>query len=149
MNQVDADVARAELLGPHLRQADLGCALLVAGFAWLARTGAGDTYLQGVLGPTLLVAAGIGLVFPTLIAAATLDVETEAGTVAGLANTSIQIGGSVGLALLATTSATVAGPVTDHLAIADLAAGYDQVFLAAAVTGMALAALSRLLVKRD
>jgi len=126
-----------------------GCALLVAGFAWLARTGAGDTYLQGVLGPTLLVAAGIGLVFPTLIAAATLDVETEAGTVAGLANTSIQIGGSVGLALLATTSATVAGPVTDHLAIADLAAGYDQVFLAAAVTGMALAALSRLLVKRD
>src|SRR5690606_1606110 len=43
-----------------------GCACLLAGFGWLAQAGAGTGYLTGVLGPTLLIATGIGLVFPTL-----------------------------------------------------------------------------------
>ncbi|MFC4039538.1 MFS transporter [Dactylosporangium siamense] len=105
-----------------------GCACLVAGFGWLAQAGAGSDYVTGVLGPTLLVAAGIGLAFPTLMAAATAGAPAgEAGTVGGLASTANQVGGSIGLAVLAT------------------AGGYDVVFLIGAGLGAAIAALSLLL----
>ncbi|GAB3830632.1 MFS transporter [Dactylosporangium cerinum] len=105
-----------------------GSACLVAGFGWLAQAGAGSDYVTDVLGPTLLVAAGIGLAFPTLMAAATAGApDGEAGTVGGLASTANQVGGSIGLAVLAT------------------AGGYDVVFLIAAGLGAAIAALSLLL----
>src|SRR6185295_9032199 len=64
-----------------------GCACFVAGFGWLSRADAGSHYLSGVLGPTLLVAVGIGLVFPTLMASATAGVTgNDAGIVGGRAN---------------------------------------------------------------
>jgi EmrB/QacA subfamily drug resistance transporter len=106
-----------------------GCVGFVAGFGWLATTDAG--YLAGVLGPTLLVAAGIGLVFPSLMAAATADVAgSDAGTVGGLANTAGQVGASVGLAALT--------------AVAD-GSSYTRVFAVAAGIGGALAVVSLLL----
>ena len=40
-----------------------GCLCFVAGFGWLSQAGARSDYVVGVLGPTLLVAIGIGLVF--------------------------------------------------------------------------------------
>ncbi|MEU7866840.1 MFS transporter [Dactylosporangium sp. NPDC049140] len=107
-----------------------GSVCLTAGFAWLSRAGTG--YLAGVLGPTLLVAAGIGLVFPTLMAAATAGVpEGDAGTAGGLASTASQAGSSIGLALLATVD------------------GFDRVFLAAAGIGVVLAVASTLLPRRE
>ncbi|MCP9971675.1 hypothetical protein LUX57_46695 [Actinomadura madurae] len=88
-----------------------GCGAFLAGFGWLAQAGAGTGYVTGVLGPTLLVAVGIGLTFPTLMAAATADApEGDAGVVGGLANTASQAGGSAGLAILATIAATETGP---------------------------------------
>ncbi|KAB8194105.1 MFS transporter [Nonomuraea phyllanthi] len=144
-----------------------GSACFLAGFGWLAQAGAGSGYVTGVLGPTLLVAAGIGLVFPTLMAAATAGVpEGDAGTVGGLANTAGQVGGSVGLAVLATAAggraASEAGGGSLDAALAAgakaaseaagappaaaaLAAGYDLVFLIAAGLGVAIAAASLLL----
>ncbi|MQY08854.1 MFS transporter [Actinomadura macrotermitis] len=108
-----------------------GGACLLAGFGWLAQAGAGSAYVTGVLGPTLLIAVGIGLAFPTLMAAATAGVpESDAGIVGGLANTAGQAGGSVGLAVLAT--------------VAD-AAGYDLVFLVAAGLGLVIAVAGMLL----
>jgi hypothetical protein len=116
--------------GVRVRPAVLaGCACLVAGFGWLAVADGG--YLTGVLGPTLIIAVGIGLTFPTLMAAATANAPAgDAGTVGGLATTATQVGGSVGLAVLST------------------AAGYDQVFLMAAGLGVAIAAVSVLLPRR-
>jgi EmrB/QacA subfamily drug resistance transporter len=109
-----------------------GCACLAAGFGWLAQADAGSTYLVAVLGPTLVIAAGIGLAFPTLIAAATGDApKRDAGIAGGLANTASQLGGAVGLAVLATIS------------------GYDHVFLIAAGLGLAIAVLSTLLPTRQ
>jgi hypothetical protein len=53
----------------------------VPGPGWLAQAQADSGYVAGLLGPTLLIAVGIGLVFPTLMAAATADVpEGDAGT---------------------------------------------------------------------
>ncbi|MCQ0004271.1 MFS transporter [Actinomadura madurae] len=115
-----------------------GCGAFLAGFGWLAQAGAGTGYVTGVLGPTLLVAVGIGLTFPTLMAAATADApEGDAGVVGGLANTASQAGGSAGLAILATIAATETGPSP--------AAGYDLVFLTAAALALAIALTSTLL----
>jgi hypothetical protein len=132
----------------------IGSACFVAGFGWLSRADTGSGYVSSVLGPTLLVAAGIGLVFPTLMAAATADVPPgEAGIVAGLANTASQVGGSVALAVNATvasarTTAEGSGQATAEgsgHSPAALAAGYGQVFLLAAGLGVIIAAVSLLL----
>jgi hypothetical protein len=123
-----------------------GCACFLAGFGWLAQAHPGSGYVTGLLGPTLLVAAGIGLTFPTLMAAATADVaQGDAGTVGGLANTAVQVGGSVGLAVLATAAGARATAESGGSTPAALAAGYDLVFLMAAGLGLAIAAVSLLL----
>jgi EmrB/QacA subfamily drug resistance transporter len=121
-----------------------GCACLLAGFGWLTRAGAGSGYLTGVLGPTLLVAVGIGLVFPTLMAVATGEApEGDAGIVGGLANTTAQTGGAVGLAVFATVASTrTRMEAGAHSPATALAAGYDLVFLAAAGLGLAIAIVS-------
>ncbi|GAB3425389.1 MFS transporter [Flindersiella endophytica] len=111
-----------------------GCAFFLAGFGWLAAADASSGYVADVLGPTLLVAAGIGLTFPTLMSSATADAPgADAGIVGALANTASQVGGAVGLAGLA-TAATARTTTTG-----DLAAGYGLVFLIAAGLGLAIA----------
>jgi EmrB/QacA subfamily drug resistance transporter len=124
-----------------------GCGCFLAGFGWLAQAHADSGYGTGVLGPTLLIAVGIGLSFPTLMAAATADVaEGDAGIIGGLANTASQVGGSVGLAVLATAaSARAAMAAGGSSPAAALAAGYDLVFLVAAGLGLAIAVISVLL----
>jgi len=124
-----------------------GSAFVLAGFGWLARAGTDSGYLTGILGPTLLVATGIGLTFPTLMAAATGDApEGEAGIVGGLASTANQVGGSVGLAVLATVAGATTGTTAGgHAPATALAAGYDRVFLVAAGLGLTLAMISPLL----
>ena len=125
--------------------ASAGCFL--AGFGWLAQAHADSGYLTSVLGPTLLVAAGIGLAFPTLMAAATVGVpEGDAGVTGGLASTASQVGGSLGLAVLATAASTrAATQVGRSSPAAALTAGYDLVFLVAAGLGLAIAVVSVLL----
>jgi EmrB/QacA subfamily drug resistance transporter len=124
-----------------------GCACFVGGFGWLAQIHADSGYVTSVLGPTLVIAAGIGLTFPTLMAAATADIPAaDAGTAGGLANTAGQVGGSVGLAIFATAaSARAATQAGEGSPSAALAAGYDLVFLMAAGLGLAIAVVSLLL----
>ncbi|WP_433672259.1 MFS transporter [Nocardia sp. CA-136227] len=106
-----------------------GSACLLAGFAWLTRVGADSGYLLGVLGPTSLIAIGIGLTFPTLMAVATSDApDGDAGIVGGLAGTANQVGGSVGLAVFAT--------------FAGSAAAYDRVFVVAAGIAVVIAVIA-------
>jgi EmrB/QacA subfamily drug resistance transporter len=124
-----------------------GCGFFLAGFGWLAQVGANSGYITSVLGPTLLIAVGIGLTFPTLMAVATADApEGDAGVVGGLANTASQVGGSVGLAVLATAASARAGMEAGGRSTAvTLAAGYDLVFLIAAGLGLAIAVVSLML----
>ena len=63
----------------------------------------GGGFTTDILGPSLLAAAGLGFAFVTTTIAAVSGVrEQESGLASGLINTSQQIGGALGLAVLAT-----------------------------------------------
>lgn len=97
-----------------------GTVAAVAGYLWLSRIGPGSGYWTDIFGPGVVVSFALGVMFPPLAAAATMDVgREEAGLASGLLNTSRQIGGSLGLAVLA----TVASAHTRHLEQAGVAAG--------------------------
>ncbi len=89
-----------------------GMASLTAGLIWFGQISVGGSYLGDVLGPSLLAGAGLGLAFvPITIAAVAGIQEREAGLASGLINTSQQIGGALGLAVLA----AIADSRTNHL----------------------------------
>ncbi|MGP4104871.1 MFS transporter [Nonomuraea sp. KM90] len=128
-----------------------GSGCFVAGFGWLSLAHADSGYVTSVLGPTLLIAVGIGLTFPTIMAAATAGVpDSDAGIIGGLAQTASQVGGSIGLAVLATAaSARAAMEAGGSSPAAALAAGYGLVFLMAAGLGLAIAVVSLLLPRQQ
>jgi hypothetical protein len=70
-----------------------------------ARLPVDGSYVADVLGPGLLCAFGLGLSFVPVTIAAMLGVRPEqSGLASGLVNTSRQVGGSLGLAILATVA---------------------------------------------
>jgi predicted MFS family arabinose efflux permease len=74
---------------------------VVAGMAWLSRISVGTGYLSGVLGPMLLIGAGMGVVFVPLTMASLAGVHPEdSGAAASMVNVMQQVGGSLGLAIL-------------------------------------------------
>ncbi len=80
-----------------------GFVLIAAGLLWFAQVSPGGTYVGDVLFPSLLAAVGLGLVFVPLTIAAVAGVSAqESGLASGLINTSQQVGGALGLAILAT-----------------------------------------------
>jgi EmrB/QacA subfamily drug resistance transporter len=79
-----------------------GLSMLTAGLLLLARIAPNGNAAEAVILPGLLVAAGIGLsIVPSTIAATHSVSHQQAGLASGLVNTSRQVGGSLGLALLA------------------------------------------------
>jgi EmrB/QacA subfamily drug resistance transporter len=83
----------------------VGMSLAALGMLLYARLPVDGTYLRDVLGPSLLVAFGLGLSFvPVTISAVTGVRPQQAGLASGLINTSRQVGGSLGLAILATVA---------------------------------------------
>jgi EmrB/QacA subfamily drug resistance transporter len=87
-----------------------GLALVAAGLAWFARVPAEGTYAIDVLPSALLLGTGVGVAFPALATLAMSGATpSDAGLASGLVNTTSQVGAAVGLAVLATVSATRAG----------------------------------------
>jgi MFS family permease len=81
----------------------VGFVFVAAGLIWFAQVSPGGTYVGDVLFPSLLAAVGLGLVFVPLTIAAVAGVSAqESGLASGLINTSQQVGGALGLAILAT-----------------------------------------------
>jgi EmrB/QacA subfamily drug resistance transporter len=80
---------------------------VVAGMAWLSRISVGTGYLTGVLGPMLLLGAGLGVVFVPLTMASLAGVRPEeSGAASSMVNVTQQVGGSLGLAALVTAFTT-------------------------------------------
>ncbi|MGW2703155.1 MFS transporter [Streptomyces sp. NPDC001340] len=97
-----------------------GALLAAAGLAWFATIRPDGGYLTDVLGPSLLTSIGTGLVLAPVAAAATAGVTPrEAGMAAGVFNSSRQLGGCVGLAVLATVAAHRTGLATSPAALND------------------------------
>src|SRR4051794_2893771 len=83
----------------------VGMSLQVIGMLLYARLPVDGSYVADVLGPSLIVALGMGLAFvPVTIAAMSGMPHQQAGLASGLVNTSRQVGGSIGLAILATAA---------------------------------------------
>jgi EmrB/QacA subfamily drug resistance transporter len=86
-----------------------GTAVFGGGLYWLSRLSEHGSYLHTVLGPTLVVGAGLGLLFvPLTVVAMAKVAESESGVAASLRNTGQQTGGSIGLAVLGTVAFTAA-----------------------------------------
>jgi len=122
-----------------------GAAFATGGFAWMTQIHAHSSYVTHVLGPGCIISLALGLLFPPLASAATAGVHfTEAGLASGVLNTSRQVGGSLGLAALATIAtdrthdllAAGRGAVSTTVALAD---GYSRAFAGAVL--LALVAL--------
>jgi EmrB/QacA subfamily drug resistance transporter len=80
-----------------------GVILVGAGLLLFARTPVDGEYLRDLLAPMLLVGLGVGTAFPALMTLAMSGATPEdSGLASGLVNTSMQVGGAIGLAVLAT-----------------------------------------------
>lgn len=80
-----------------------GLLFVAAGLVWFAQVSVGGAFASDILGPSLLAAIGLGLAFVSVTIAAVSGVEErESGLASGLINTTQQVGGALGLAVLAT-----------------------------------------------
>ena len=94
-----------------------GLSMFAGGIAWLSQITARGSYLADVLGPTLIIGAGLGLAFVALtVASATGVHEDHHGTAGGLINMTQQLGGAIGLAI-ATAVATTQTHGTDPVSL--------------------------------
>jgi EmrB/QacA subfamily drug resistance transporter len=109
-----------------------GLLSVALGLLYFSRIPVDGSYVADVLPSMVLLGIGAGLSFPSLMSLAMSGVRPqEAGLASGLINTSLQVGGALGLAVLATLSTDRTG---DLLAAGDTSAealtgGYQLAFL--------------------
>jgi hypothetical protein len=104
---------------------------VVAGMAWLSRIVPGTGYLAGVLGPMVLIGAGMGVVFVPLTMASLAGVRPEdSGAASSMVNVMQQVGGSLGLAVLVTAAG---GALTRAAGPAVVVHGMSRAFTLAAL----------------
>jgi MFS family permease len=80
-----------------------GVIMIGVGLLLFARTPVDGSYVTDLLAPLVLVGLGVGTAFPALMTLAMSGATpSDAGLASGLVNTSMQVGGAIGLAVLAT-----------------------------------------------
>ena len=120
-----------------------GLALIALALVLFAQVPVRGSYLLHVMPSMVLLGIGAGACFPALMNLAMSGVAPErAGLASGLVNTTAQVGGALGLAVLATlsTSASNRQLAAGHSTAASLTAGYHLAFWIAA--GLTLAAIA-------
>ena len=127
-----------------------GMTLIALGMAGLSQVSADGSYLADVLVPSVITAAGIGFSFVPVTIAATAGVRgPEAGLASGLVNTFRQVGGSIGLALLATVATQrTTDALHGHGPAEALTLGFQRAFLVGAGFALVGAVLSATLLWR-
>jgi EmrB/QacA subfamily drug resistance transporter len=120
-----------------------GLALIAAGLVLFAQAPVDGNYVTDVLPVMVLLGAGAGVCFPSLMTLSMSGVDpSEAGLASGLVNTTVQVGGALGLAVLATLSAsrTEGLAAKGESAAAALTGGYHLAFYIGA--GLVVAAIA-------
>ncbi len=117
-----------------------GLSLVVIALLWFSQVSVGGSYVGDILFPSVIAGAGLGFAFvPVTLAATHGTDEHDAGLASGLINTSQQVGGALGLAVLSAVAAGVTGTVVPGApgSVEALTDGFQAAFL----TGAGLAAL--------
>jgi EmrB/QacA subfamily drug resistance transporter len=129
----------------------IGLLFVTAGLLWFSQVSApGGSYVGDVLFPSLLAAVGLGFSFVSVtIGAVTGTKPDEAGLASGLINTSQQVGGALGLAILSsiansrTADVLAAGERDPGVALTE---GFQTAFLVGAGFAAAAAILAAVLI---
>jgi EmrB/QacA subfamily drug resistance transporter len=121
-----------------------GLLLVAVGLAWFSQVSVGGSYVGDVLFPSIIAGAGLGFSFvPVTIGAVSGTTDDESGLASGLINTSQQIGGALGLAVLSTIAFSgVSEGRPDPVALTN---GFSDAFLVGvgfAVVALLIAALA-------
>jgi MFS family permease len=132
----------------------VGLALIAGGLVWFSGVSVDGGFPADILGPSLLAAVGLGFAFVTTTIAAVSGIEdSEQGLASGLINTSQQVGGALGLAILATvansrTDDVLAGAGGNPGALPDaLVEGFQSAFLGAALIAVIGLVLTLVLIR--
>ncbi len=130
----------------------LGMAMLTGGLVYFTQVSPGGTYVGDLMPGFLLIGIGIGFSFVPISIAALAGVQArEAGLASGLINTSQQIGGALGIAVLSTiATSSTEDAVASGSAVPDaLVNGFSTSFMVGAIiAGLGIVA-ALTLVRRD
>jgi EmrB/QacA subfamily drug resistance transporter len=127
-----------------------GLLMLAAGLAWMVRAPVGAAYATDLLPSMLLLGVGAGLSFPALMSLAMSGAAPqEAGLASGLVNTTMQVGGALGLAVLATLSTTRTAHLlaTGTAPAQALTGGYHLAWLISAAIAVGSLAIATLVLR--
>jgi EmrB/QacA subfamily drug resistance transporter len=123
-----------------------GLTLIVLALGLFARAPVHGSYVAHVMPSMFLLGIGAGVSFPALMTVAMAGTApADAGLASGLINTTAQVGGALGLAVLATLSASRSKTLLDHghASAAALTGGYHLAFwIAAALAASAIAVVA-------
>jgi EmrB/QacA subfamily drug resistance transporter len=129
-----------------------GMTFLTAGVAYFTQVSVGGSYVSDLLPGFLLISVGLGFSFVPISIAALAGVQpSEAGLASGLINTSQQIGGALGVAILSTIATTT---TDDAVAAGDpvpvaLTDGFQAAFFVGAVIALVGILVSIFIVRRE
>jgi MFS family permease len=122
-----------------------GPLISASGLFWLSQISVDSGYLFSICIPSVLMTFGVGLSFTPIAIAATSGVPPElAGLASGMINTMRQVGGGIGLAVLATVAEHHTRSAGGSLLEAQTA-GYGLAFFVAGAFGVLAAASATLL----
>ena len=130
----------------------LGMTLVTISLVYFSQVSAGGSYVGDLLPGFLVLAAGMGLTFVPITIAGMAGVDdAQAGLASGLINTTQQIGGALGIAVMSAvaTSVTSDSIVTGATQAAALADGFQAAFWVAAAVAFAGVVLPLALIRGD
>ncbi len=124
----------------------IGMLMLAAAMLGFTRLHHGASYAGALLPAGLLFGAGIGLAFVSVVVACTEDLGhgADAGLASGLVNTSVQLGGALGLAIVSAVASGATGALSAAGGAADasLTTGFHHALLIAAALAAAGAVIA-------